>query len=47
MNIYIILVNFNGIKLTEDCIDSIYQSKYDSSKYKVNIVVVDNGSKRD
>lgn len=47
MNIYIILVNFNGIKLTEDCVDSIYQSKYDSSKYKVNIVVVDNGSKRD
>ncbi|GHN38425.1 glycosyltransferase family 2 protein [Lactobacillus delbrueckii subsp. lactis] len=46
MKVYLILVNYNGAKLTEECIDSIHKSKYDD-QYEVHTVVVDNGSKVD
>ena len=44
MKAYIILVNYNGQKLTEDCIDSIHRAK-SPKKDQVKIVVVDNGSR--
>lgn len=46
MKVYLILVNYNGSKLTEECIDSIHKSEYDE-KYEVHVIVVDNGSKVD
>lgn len=46
MNIYIILVNYNGYRLTEECINSLQNLKY-NDKYNVRIIVVDNGSKID
>ncbi|MFR0586599.1 glycosyltransferase family 2 protein [Lactobacillus porci] len=46
MKVYLILVNYNGSKLTEECLDSIHKSEYDE-KYEVHVIVVDNGSKVD
>lgn len=46
MKVYLILVNYNGAKLTGDCLNSILESKYDE-QYDVHTVVVDNGSKVD
>lgn len=42
-SIYIILVNFNNYKLTNDCINSIQKSTYKN----ISIVIIDNASNDD
>ena len=42
-NVFVSIINFNGRDNTFACLDSI--KKINASNFKLNVVVVDNGSK--
>jgi len=43
-NATFIIVNFNGSKDTNKCIDSIFLQHYDNNNININVIVVDNAS---
>lgn len=45
VNIFVVIVNYNGISDTKDCLKSL--KKLQITNYKLQIIVVDNGSQKD